>query len=104
MNDPCPKSIRDELHRMDQQIQKRNLLGTIAYATGLLAVVALMYLPFDLSRIGSVVLIVALGYMISRLHVFGRRDVPSESDCPGGCLRRQLDRLNAQIDLGQSPF
>ena len=56
-------SVQAKLSHLDEQIQQRDLRVTLGYSLGLAGSIALyLYFPFPMSRIGSVVLMVALAW------------------------------------------
>src|ERR1044071_8914007 len=92
-------SVQAKLSHLDEQIQQRDLRVTLGYSLGLAGSIALyLYFPFPMSRIGSVVLMVALAHMIWQVYA-ARRDAPPtepSEPCPA------LAQLDAQIRLVQS--
>jgi len=103
MNAPLNNSVEQKLSALDQQIRRRASFVTAGYSVALVGGVALfVFFPFQLSRVGSVVLIVSLAQMIWKVREASRGGLHSE-----GAERDQLPlgglvKLDAQIRLVQS--
>src|SRR2546425_3201727 len=102
MRAPLDHSVQRRLLAFEQQIRKRDLLVTIGYLLALAgAVILYAYFPFELSRVGSVILVIALGHMIWKVYdarrhgfqemVLDRNVLPAD----------ELTRIEAQIRLIQ---
>jgi len=103
MNSHLSDSTRQKLSALDEETRERISRATLGYSLGLAGAVALYLLrPSSLSRVGSVILIIALLQMIWKIQQARRAGLSSnktESD-PSGLP--ELIRLDAQINLVQS--
>jgi len=102
MNRHFSPTVPERLSRLDQQIRRRTALVTIGYSLGFAGAIALyVFFPFQLSRAGSVVLIVALAHMIWKVYEAGRgpRLPDMNTHNPLVC---DLSKVEAQIRLVQS--
>jgi len=103
MNKPLNDSVQEKLSALDQQIRRRAAFATAGYSAALAGGIGLfVFFPFELSRVGSVVIIVSLAQMIWKVREASRGGFPLEGverDDPslGG-----LGKLDAQIRLVQS--
>lgn len=104
MNVSFIESLRGKLYRFEQHIRKRDLLGKSAYTLSLVTLMSPISLPSDLSRVGVVVMIVSMAYMISKLRAARPKNLPMPTVFAGDYLRAELERVNAQIALAQSAF
>src|SRR4051812_41640949 len=102
-NRPANLSVQDKLSALDQQIRRRASFVTSGYSVAFVGGIGLfVFFPFQLSRIGSLVLIVALAQMMWSVFQASREAVrltPLESEDPS---MSGLGRIDAQIRLGQS--
>jgi hypothetical protein len=100
MNEPID-SLTRQLHGLDQEIRRRDCLVTCVYGSAALMAVALVaFFPFDLSRIGGVVLVVAFAYMVWRFHAAKR--VPQGHAPVTGPWWNELTKVDGQIELCRS--
>jgi hypothetical protein len=96
-------SLLPRLRDLDRQISKRSSLVTRAYSAALLMAVALCwFFPFPISRVGSVVLTVALAYMIGKFREAGRSAWVSGSSAVTPPLQWELAKIDAQVRLLRS--
>jgi hypothetical protein len=93
-------SMNQRLDALDQEIRKRASLATFGYSFAIVAVIALyIFFPFKLSRVGSVVMIVALAHMIWKVYDASReRNWREDEEVSGG----DIGKVDAQIHLIQS--
>jgi len=102
MNALLQTSIKEKLGLFDQQIRERVFLATFGYSVGLAGALGLYaFFPFHLSRVGSVVMIIALAHMIWKIHQV-TDPLSSEEGAAEQPLLQNLGKLDAQIQLIQS--
>src|SRR5438552_2752700 len=102
MRAPLDHSVQRRLLAFEQQIRKRDLLVTIGYSLALAgAVILYAYFPFELSRVGSVILVIALGHMIWKVYDARRQGFQEMLPEHEMLLTGELTRLEAQIRLIQ---
>ena len=100
MNGHLSQSMQQRLNLLDRQIRRRAALVGFGYSFGLLGAITLyLFFPFQLSRIGSVLLMIALAHMICKVCAASRDARRAEPDNP---LLKDLSKLDAQIRLIQS--
>ena len=93
-------ALLPRLRSLDRQTSQRSLFVTCGYSTALLMAFALYwFFPFPLSRTGSVVLMVALPYMMGRYRETKRVTDMMGSTSVTASLRCELMKLDAQIRL-----
>ena len=97
------ESLLPRLRGLDQHRSKRGLLLTCFYSAALLTVIAFYwFFPFPISRTGSVVLMLALPYMIWKFREPGRIAARMDSTPAGGAPSWELAKIDSQIRLFQS--
>jgi hypothetical protein len=102
MNNATSNPLQEQLSALERQIQRRVFLGSMGYALGLVGAIGLLwFFPFNLSRIGSVVLIVSLANMLWKVRDASRQPV-RRADAGRNPLVGTLNRVDAQIRLIQS--
>src|SRR2546423_12633611 len=103
MNGYSNDFMQNRIKALDEQICRQVSVGIFGYALALLAAVTLYCcFPFPLSRVGSVILIIALAQMIWKVYDASRTPVSPETELPDNPLLAHLAKLDAQIRLIES--
>ncbi len=103
MNSHLSDSTRQKLSALDEETRARISRATFGYSLGLAGAVALYLLrPSSLSRVGSVILIIALIQMIWKVQQARRAGRLSNKTDPDPSGLAELTRLDVQINLVQS--
>src|SRR6185436_15009874 len=93
-------SMRQRLKVLDQEIRTRASLATFGYSFAIAGVIALyIFFPFELSRVGSVVMIVALAHMIWKVHEASREAVHRSEHDDNETFVHDIGMVDAQIRL-----
>src|SRR3989442_341946 len=102
-------SVEPRLAVLNRQLRRRALLGIIGYSVGLAGALALCFaVPFELSRVGSVVMGIGFAHMLGKICRAGMRIgenqeselVPSGfARQPAGERKEMCCRIDAQLDL-----
>ena len=96
-------SIGERLAILDREIRQRAFLANLGYSLGMVGAVMLcLFFPFPLSRVGSTVLMIALGYMLWKVHEASHADhQPRRGQTPDALLEG-FGKVDAQIKLIES--
>jgi hypothetical protein len=105
MNPGTASSIEARLEQFDLEINQRHGRVTASYSAAMLMGIGLFWFcPFHLSRVGSLVMVLGLAYMIRKV-----REAKAGGSVLAGSrsaedAARAMGTINAQIDLLQSAF
>ena len=105
MNPDTANSIEARLQQFDREINQRDGRVTASYSAAMLIVIVLFWFcPFHLSRVGSLVMVLALAYMIRKIREAKAGGSVLEGSRSAEDAARAMGTINAQIDRLQSAF
>ena len=103
MNGNLDEATRQRLAALHRRIRRQGLQAAVGYSLALAGVLALyLFFPFTLCRVGSVVLMIALAQMLSKLYQANRASAGPGGGGAADRLLKELSRVEAQLRLRQS--